>query len=69
MKYINTIQIAMNNGMTVNSNMNSIIAGPMNNTYAGPSNSDIIEPNEQYIITDSIWQKLIVFGERRSAQL
>jgi len=34
------MQIAMTNGIIVNSNMNSI--------FTGPSNSTFTEPNEQY---------------------
>ena len=40
MQYINKMHIAMTNGIIVNSNMNSI--------FAGPSNSTFTEPNEQY---------------------
>ena len=40
MQYINKMHIEMTNGIIVNSNMNSIVAGPSNSTF--------IEPNEQY---------------------
>ena len=50
------MQIAMTNGIIVNSNMNSI--------FAGPSNSTFTEPNEQYAYRLDQWRSWLYYNTR-----